>query len=306
VALAAGLLAFLLTVAEYVNGLLRAQGRDLLALVPKDLVWRIAVVAVFTMAVLTDTDLSVAEALWVFVACLGAALTVQLPVLYSQLRQKRPGIGEARVLLALSGPMWIGAVLAAFAQLLDVAVVGAFFDGETTAMYVAATRISALVALPLVALNQQSGPMIADAYYSSGPSAVQVLFRRFMRFSLGSNVALIAVLLFLGAPLLDLFDVDTSRALPILAVLVIGNTVDALSGPSNMALQMLGQQRISMAIGIAAQAAAVFVIVAGIALDVVVLVAVSNVLLQLCRNVPAVVVLRRTQGVDPSVVGLRP
>lgn len=295
-----------LALADYYTHLARALGALGWALAPFELLWRGGVAAIAIALWLSTTAISGRMALS------GAAIALLLIVLTQRawlVRRANQCLGlgptkkdSARWHSAGRG-FWGLSILALSPQLM-VVLLGAIAPPELSGALFACLRVTALMSLPLFALNLAGAPEIAGAMALGQTGAVQHMFRRAMRV-LAPTALLAAIALGLCGPsVLSLFG-EIAPTLPFL-ILLIGALANALTGPVGVTLQMSGYEHgflliSALATGIGAialcWAAPRFGLIGAAG-------AIS--LMQVLSNAAAALLCRTRLGLDPSALCLFP
>jgi O-antigen/teichoic acid export membrane protein len=112
--------------------------------------------------------------------------------------------------------------------------------------YALAFNLSAIVILPRVAVNTQFAPMVADRFARGDTAGVQALLNHASCWAMLGAAGLAGVLWFAAAPVLPLvFGPDVVGALPVLAILLIGQVIASGAGSQIFLLTMSGQERLA-------------------------------------------------------------
>jgi O-antigen/teichoic acid export membrane protein len=145
----------------------------------------------------------------------------------------------------------------------DVWIVGAFLGQEDVAVYGAAARLVALVAIPLLVFNAFVPPMVAEMHAQGRRGELERMLRSTA--TLGGIPSFFAFALFVlaGGQLLSLLFGDYyGVGAPVLAVLSLGQFARVWCGSSGTALVMTGHQRTVMVVTVVGGLVAVAVAVA--------------------------------------------
>ncbi len=141
-----------------------------------------------------------------------------------------------------AAPLLLIASLHLVMERTDVLLLG-FLRGPLEAgLYAPASRLAALIALGLVAVNAWVGPMISALHARGELGELQLLVRRGARaIALLTLPAAVGVVV-LGRPLLGLFGAEFVAAHPALVILVLGSVANALTGSVGILMTMTGRQ----------------------------------------------------------------
>ncbi len=126
----------------------------------------------------------------------------------------------------------------------DVLVLRQFRPAEEVAHYYAATKTLALVGIIYFAVGAASAHRFTSYHVAGDHSGLADFVARMGRLTFWPSLALTAVMLVLGRPILALFGPGFAASYPAMAVLAIGQLARASIGPAERLLNMAGQQRI--------------------------------------------------------------
>lgn len=235
----AALLALPLALAEPALAAAQMRGRLWLALVPRDIVWRLGLAAAaLWWAGWSGNALAVAAAaaLWLTL-CVAAQMVVTrtgppLALLRPRWRPGDAAFGRAAAAVsAIAAPSLAILVLTA---MLGPAASGAFF---------AAQRIAQVAALPLHAARSAHLAAIAAAYAAGDRAALDRALARIRRGSVLPSLGLGLAAVALGDHLLGLFGAGSPTMRVTLAILVTTVVSQALCGPSSLVMMLTGGHR---------------------------------------------------------------
>jgi O-antigen/teichoic acid export membrane protein len=232
-----------LAMAEFVGSALRATGSVIFSQLPRDILWRgIAILMAGYFALNGEHMTSTFAILF-----LAVSLTLLIAPQMLSSRRSVPVAasgdetdGLARAWLSQLPPMWGIAVLYASTQYIDTVIVGHFVSTEMAGAYFSASRTALLVSLMLVASVMVTAPLISSAFHSNDTLRLQQVLRFAALCTLIPTLSFVVLLVVIGRPLLEIFDPAFSVAYPALVVLVIGQAINALSGPMSYVLQLTG------------------------------------------------------------------
>lgn len=268
---AAALLIPALAGAEYIASALRAQGSVLAALAPRDIIWRALVCAFAGVALFAGIKFQASEViLWISVVLIGVValqiMTLQGRVGYVQHNTGADYTREERSWSQLARPMWAGAVLFSGSQQLDTIIIGVVIGSTAAGSYFAALKIVSVLALPLLAVNQLSGPVMARAFHTGDLAGMQRALKIFMVMIAFVEMVMCLGIVIFGHELLALFDSTFSGAYPVLLLLSASYLFHSLSGPAGMLLQMTGHSRLALKTSLSTQVASLVLLpIAGLA-----------------------------------------
>ena len=260
--LSIAVLSISMSISEFASAALRAQRKLTLALAPKDIFWRIFVILVFVSIHSLGVPVDASEVL------LGSAVVLILvtiaQLLLSDLKDifngNQSAISEYRVeWLGLAKPIWLGAIVFSSTMHADMILVSFFLDAETIAAYFAALKIASVLALPILAINQLSGPMISEHFHAGDVSALEHNLRLYLVFCMTIVSPMLFIIIFYGRFLLALFNPAFADAYFVLVALSVGYLFHCLSGPAGVFLQMTGHSTLALKISSTTQIIALLV-----------------------------------------------
>jgi O-antigen/teichoic acid export membrane protein len=139
----------------------------------------------------------------------------------------------------------------------DVIVMGFFLPPEAVAVYFAATRLLQFVVFASYAASAATGPRFAEAKAREDLASLRALVVRTARLTSAATVLIGAAVLLAAPLLLRLFGPGFDASFAPLALLVLGVAVYSAFGPAEDVLNMLGGERLSAAVALAALSVAV-------------------------------------------------
>lgn len=149
--------------------------------------------------------------------------------------QQREWLRVALPLLAING-------LAAIALRADVIVVGIFRGSQDAGVYAVAARVALLSTFALEALNTIVAPTISKLFYAGEHTAVQRLVRNAARASFACALLVTVALEVAGPRSLTLFGSGYAGGMTALQLLLIGQLINASTGPVTYLMIAAGEQ----------------------------------------------------------------
>jgi O-antigen/teichoic acid export membrane protein len=125
----------------------------------------------------------------------------------------------------------------------DVIILTQFRPPQEVAVYYAAAKIMALVAFIYFAVAQTVAHKFSEYHVTGNHKRLADFLAQTIRMTFWPSLALIAVLLMLGEPLLRMFGKDFVAGYPLMFVIAIGLLARAAVGPAERLLNMLGERR---------------------------------------------------------------
>jgi O-antigen/teichoic acid export membrane protein len=159
-------------------------------------------------------------------------------------RWPAPGPVDRGLLLRTGAPLLVVAAVAEAMRWTDTLVLGAFATTSEVGEYGAALRTAAVPSFFVVALNSIVAPQFSRLHHGGDRAALAVLVRRTaLMATLVTAPAVVVFVLAPGPVLRLLFGEPFAAAGPVLAVLAVGQLLDALTAPARHLLMMSGGQR---------------------------------------------------------------
>jgi O-antigen/teichoic acid export membrane protein len=126
----------------------------------------------------------------------------------------------------------------------DLWILGAFRSQEEVAVYGAAARLVAFIAMPLLVTNLVLPPLIAEMYAQGETNKLERTVRTFSAMCGIPSLLLLAVFMLLGGQILGLvYGSYYEEGATVLMLLSIGKLVEVGSGSCGAVLQFTGHQR---------------------------------------------------------------
>lgn len=236
-----------MALAEFNSAALRAQGSLWTALVPRDILWRLAlpaaVLGLFAMGVV----LSGPDALVLSAALLMGALGLQFWNAQQRGYALRPALAGTRRYWAERGKIsrWLllGALIETAALNADVILVGLMMNLESSAIYFNAFRTAGLMTLFTFAIELVIAPMVAQHFHAGEMRKAQAITALCSWAGFAFSLVIFAGFVGFGDPILSLFGPAYAEGTLVLILLAFGLLFDAATGPSKIVMMMTGHER---------------------------------------------------------------
>lgn len=186
-----------------------------------------------------------AAGVWFSLAASFAALAFEaVPFLRCLPREARAAkpIYEPGLWMRVAWPILVATLCEGVLSNCDILIMGPMVPPGTLAVYAASARTSRLVSLVLAAVIAFSAPLFAELHARGDRPALSRLVQRLSRLIFWASVAFAAALLIGSRPVLGLFGPGFTSGRGLLALLVVGQLVNAGAGPVGALLQMTGHQ----------------------------------------------------------------
>ena len=243
----------------------------------------------------TSALISASVALVLLYRRLGASVDSEQPLF-----ETRAWIGAALGLVLLSGAQFANSQV-------GTVLLGVLDGADSAALYAVAQRGALLVAFPLLALNAGIAPTAARLWERGESGELQHLATFGARIALLASLPIALAFIIAGEPLLRLvFGPSFTAAASALAILSVGQLVNAATGSVATLLMMTGQQRrasVGVAVGLMINVGLGVLLIPQSGATGAAVAAASGIIV---ANVIHVIVARSTVGIDATVLGLRP
>ena len=236
-----------MALSEFNSSALRAQGSLWTALVPRDILWRIAlplaVLGLFGMGIV----LSGPDALVLSAALLVGMLVLQF---WNAMRRNYLLAPASSVIRSywrqwggISRWLLLGALIETIALNADVILVGLMLNLESSGLYFNAFRTAGLMTLFTFAIELVIAPMIAQHFHAGEMRKAQAITA--MGAAAGFAFSLLVFVAFCGwgDAILGLFGSAYAGGWLVLVLLSLGLLFDAATGPSKIVMMMTGHER---------------------------------------------------------------
>lgn len=239
-----------MAIAEIVMAVLRAQGWIYWALIPRDIIWRLAVILLAGLGAMGYLSSVSGLQVMVYISLmLGVLLAGQWAAARNSLSASlRNGTRAPQWKLwrTTSLWLWLASVAGNLSTHLSVVIVLAVLSVTDAGAFFASQKIAMILALPLNAINIISAPEIARLYHAKDIDGLRSFLRKLMMLLVGPILLGFVVIVLLGRQLLSLFDPNFVATYPILLVLAAGLTVRSFCGPVGILLLMIGRERMAL------------------------------------------------------------
>ena len=251
---------------EFQAHLARALHRLVLALVPREMLWR----GLVGLAVLLAAAGGGAPVPATAVLALLAAGLVLVGLGQGWRLFRRPGLprgaAAAQVPRPAGGAFWISSVSNMFLAHAGVIAAGLLAGPAVAGLFFAANRLALLMGFISTSTHIALAPMLSEAWHRGERARAAALLRRAtLRNALGGAV-LAALIAALAPWLLQLFGREYAAAVTTLRLLVLAELINACGGPGDIALNMCGQARAAMRAALASLAGGVLLVAGGMVL----------------------------------------
>ena len=294
--------------ADVFASLLRVLGSISQALLPRDIIWR-ATIVLFTSGLsvnlFADTT---AQSAMLMISLLLLSLVVGQTILFWKRLSTEIGVSTREPLLesfwATSTWFWLASLVGMMANHLAVVFTAFSLSDTETGAFFAASKITQLIQLPLMAANIVAAPVISRLFAAKDFTGIQNTCRTIAPFLILVSVLSAAVMFMAPAWLLSLFDSAYTIAAPALVFLALGQLINVVCGPTGILLLMTnGERHFLILTGISEGLGLVLILV--LAPNFGLVGAASAALVgKLGWNILAVIWCKRQLNIDPSLLSI--
>ncbi len=297
-----------LALAEYNSSALRAQGSLWTALIPRDIVWRVALPASVLALFSTGIILSGPDALVLSAVILLGALGLQYYFATARGYALAPSRKGVKAYWAERGDIsrWLllGALIETVTLNADVILVGLMVNLESSGLYFNAFRTAGLMTLFTFAIELVIAPMVAQHYHAGEMRKAQAITALCAWAGFLFSLLIFAAFALFGGPILSFFGPAYAEGVAVLVLLSLGLLFDAATGPSKIVMMMTGHERAYVAIFGSVMAVGFLATVLVIPVFGIVGAAAVNMTSRIIAQVAIALWCRYRIGLDTSLIGV--
>jgi O-antigen/teichoic acid export membrane protein len=140
-------------------------------------------------------------------------------------------------------PLWMVVIAQQLNQLGAQFISSLYIDETEIAFLAVATRIALIVPMVLTAVNMVVSPKFAALHHSGDTQKTEEVLTKSLKLLAVVSSGIFLVIVFFGSNVLEIFGTQYTQAAGILTILVCGQLVNALTGPSGKLLMMSGYEK---------------------------------------------------------------
>jgi O-antigen/teichoic acid export membrane protein len=212
--------------------------------IPRELLWRLMVVAVVGIHHVLNVGFDTTEFFFVSGCALTIAVVFQIwqaARVLSRATKSAKSERDTAASLPRSFNMWMSAPMDT-SQYLEVVVIGFFLGPTAAGFYFVTTRITNVFAMLSSSITIYATSQLSILYYSNAKNELQAILRSLALIGAAVVVIAFAVIVIAGKLLLFAFGVAYVSAYPALLVLAAGASVSALAGPTAYLFLLTGNE----------------------------------------------------------------
>ena len=233
-------------IAQVQSGIARSYNWIRLALAPTYVLRQIALIALMGVAYMAGLPMDAVTTMLVCLITVWGCTLGQSVFLNRRLTtvvEPGPKAYAPRTWLTTSAPISLVEGFYVLLTYSDVIILTQFRPPQEVAVYYAAAKIMALVAFIYFAVAQTVAHKFSEYHVTGDHKRLTDFLAQTIRMTFWPSLALIAILLLLGEPLLRMFGKDFVAGYPLMFVIAVGLLARAAVGPAERLLNMLGERR---------------------------------------------------------------
>lgn len=230
--------------AEYQMNWLRGRGLTIVAFAPREIIWRLMVIALAGMAISGVIPLGSGQTALITISVLMLVLIVL------QTFSDRPTWPWGRTSMRIplrensraSAGLWFTSVIMIAVPNLSVLLVGLILSLEDAAVFFAALKTAQTLKLFPNSLVMIGAPMLSKAFHDGNARRVQRLCRLLSAIATVTILPVAVALVVLGHWVLGLFGPDFARGYTVLLIMSAGYLASGIAGPTRAVMLMSDNQ----------------------------------------------------------------
>lgn len=237
----------MIALSDVVQGISRANAWALSALSPTYIVRPLLILAFMGLALATGSDATAKTALLAAVGATYATTLWQLATVTTRAErniEKGPRTTDLRGWIAVSLPIFLIEGFGFMLTNADVLMVGIYLSPDDVAIYFAMAKTLALVHFVYFAVKAGVAPRYAQFMHAGAGDKLGAFARETVSWTFWPSLAMAALVLVIGKPMLALFGPGFEAGYPYLFLLVAGVVARASVGPAESLLTMSGNQNV--------------------------------------------------------------
>jgi O-antigen/teichoic acid export membrane protein len=214
------------------------------AVITFDLVPTLSTALVLLALVLFARNVTLRDVLWISLIAVAANTAFALFGLSRRFRSWSWSTGELVALVRLGLPVWLATIAMVAATNAPLWIIGAFRSGEEIALFGVATKLANVAALPLLMVNGVLSPLIPQMFARGRREDLQVILQGTAALAaIPGILGLLFLVVFREHGLAWIFGAFYAKGLAVAFVLMIGQTINVLTGSCGLVLIMTGHER---------------------------------------------------------------
>lgn len=230
---------------ELFISLLRARGEIIYSLMGRDIVWRLLCILLFLCAIYNNLNLdfytlTAITALTLILVCIGQYLILKKSITTTGSSLPIELIRDTKFSRKW---YWISSLVGPISTHSSTIVVGVFVGPIEAGAYFASDRLSKLLSLALISVNQVYGPRVSREFARSNILEVRSLTTKSTLFSLVFSLSGMVIFSVFGSYFMATFSIEYVSYMSLLIILTFGQVVNTACGPMSTLMDMTGQEK---------------------------------------------------------------
>jgi O-antigen/teichoic acid export membrane protein len=292
---------------EFSSAGLRAQGHVVVALAPRDILWRLAACLFFGWAALNRQSFDAETILLILAGILVVIVTPQALWLLRSATVKTSVLpaDDRRTILRFSLTVWATTSLQWLIDYGGVVIVSAYLGAEAAGGYFTSIRTAYLLSFFLLSIGMIMAPQISRHYHSDRKDLVEIIVGITGLVAGTTALAGIVFFFFFGDRILSLFNPEYgARFFHVLLIISASQFFSAVTGPVAMMLNMAGHQQVNFVVGICVGGTGVVLQLVGGYYYGAIGVAAATAAAAIFTSIIKVIYVWRVLGIDPSGISV--
>lgn len=155
-------------------------------------------------------------------------------------------IFEPKVLMAFCWPLIFASGFNLMEAWASTFMLGFLANPESVGIFSAAFRTSMLIQGILMSFNAIFSPIIAEHYHRGDITQLKMLFRMVARWIFMLSLPLAVLIIFFSREIMTIFGKEFSDGALVLAVLVLGQILNSITGPLGVMIDMSGRSKFTL------------------------------------------------------------
>jgi O-antigen/teichoic acid export membrane protein len=229
------------------GGIARSYDWTNLALMPSYIIRQIVILALVAVAYFAGFPTDAVIAMAASLIAVWVTAIVQYLILRRKLASKikqGPAAYDFKEWLRISLPIFMVGSFFFLLTYVDVLVLQAFRSPQEVAIYFAATKVLALVGFIYYSVAVAAAHNFTKLHVAGDRRRLAAFYTDSVRWTFWPSLAMTALVLLLGKPILYLFGAVFTQGYSLLFILSVGILARAAVGPADRLLNMLGEQKV--------------------------------------------------------------
>lgn len=166
--------------------------------------------------------------------------------LYKKSNMEAPGIisdTTHKILLAISLPMFLTAAMQVVIAQTGIIMLGMYAQMSDVGIYSVSVKLASLTVFTLMPINAIIAPKFSELYHSGDHNELKKIAQKSSKLIFWSIAPFVIVLLLFGVEILGLFGESFHLGYAAMVIVIVGQSINALTGSVGYLLNMTGNQK---------------------------------------------------------------